>query len=148
MKYKLVLILILVLGFVLREVDINNNPPALYGDELTIGYDSYSLLKTGRDQLGNIFPLTFQMGAGRPAGYVYFSLTFVALFGPSALGVRGLSMLSGIGINIFFFFLKKEKNSLKVGFFFFFFFFFFYFFFFFFIFFFFFFFFFSFPPFP
>ena len=115
MKYKLVLILILVLGFVLRAVDINNNPPALYGDELTIGYDSYSLLKTGRDQLGNIFPLTFQMGAGRPAGYVYFSLPFVALFGPSALGVRGLSVLSGIGIIILLYFIGRRLFSEKAG---------------------------------
>lgn len=115
MNYKLVLILIAVLGFVLRAADINNNPPSLYGDELTMVYDSFSLLKTGRDQLGNPFPLTFQMGAGRPAGYVYGSIPFVAIFGPSALGVRSLSILSGIGIIILLYYIGKKLFSQKVG---------------------------------
>ncbi len=115
MKYKLVLILILVLGFMLRIVDTNNNPPSLYGDELTIALDANSILHTGKDQLGNLFPLTFSMGAGRPAGYVYGSIPFVALFGPNALGVRMLSILSGMGIIFLLYLLGKRFFSPKVG---------------------------------
>ncbi len=85
---------------------INSLP--IYGDELTIVYDSYSLLKTGRDQTGEFLPITFKMGAGRPAGYVYGSIPFVALFGPTALGVRGLSLLSGLGIIVIMYFLGKK----------------------------------------
>lgn len=97
----------------LRAYKISSLP--LYGDELTITYDSYSLLKTGKDQTGEAFPLTFKMGAGRPPGYVYFSIPFVAVFGPGVWGVRGLSILSGLGIIILMYFLGKKLFSEKVG---------------------------------
>lgn len=115
MKAKTILAFIILLGLFLRIVWINNSPPALYGDELTIALDSYSLLKTGQDQLGNFFPLTFQMGAGRPAGYVYGSIPFVAVFGPTALGVRALSILSGLGIIILLYYIGRKLFSKKVG---------------------------------
>lgn len=103
--------LIIFLAFIVRVAFIDISPPALYGDELTIVYDSYSLLKTGRDQLGYQSPLTFSMGAGRPAGYVYFSIPFVALFGPGTLGVRGLSILSGVFIVLLIYAISKKLFS-------------------------------------
>lgn len=109
------LIVIILLGFFLRFINIGNNPPALYGDELTIVLDSSSLLTTGTDQLGNSFPLTFEMGAGRPAGYVYLSIPFVAIFGPTALGVRMLSVLSGVGIVFLLYLIGKKIFSEKLG---------------------------------
>lgn len=120
MKNKYILLLILLLGFMLRTIFVNSSPPSLYGDELTIALDSNSLLKSGRDQLGNFLPLTFEMGAGRPAGYVYGSIPFVAIFGPSALGVRAVSILSGMGIIILLYLLGKrffsEKTALATAF--------------------------------
>lgn len=109
------LLLIILIGAFLRLIDISNNPPALYGDELTMTYDAYSLLKTGHDQTGAFLPLTFSMGAGRPAGYVYFSIPFVTLFGPTALGIRFLSFLSGVGIIILIYKLGRLTISPKVG---------------------------------
>ncbi|KKS18270.1 MAG: hypothetical protein UU74_C0009G0001, partial [Candidatus Woesebacteria bacterium GW2011_GWA1_41_7] len=49
----------------------------MYGDELTMVYDTYSISKTGMDATGQKLPLTFKMGAGRPGGYIYFSVPFV-----------------------------------------------------------------------
>lgn len=114
-RKKFLIVLILALGFFLRTVAINDSPPSLYGDELTIGLDANSLLKTGQDQLGNSFPLTFQMGAGRPAGYVYGSIPFVAIFGPLEYGVRGLSILSGMGIILLLYLIGKKLFSDKIG---------------------------------
>jgi len=108
-----ILLAILILGFVIRIYKIDSLP--LYGDELTIVYDSYSVLKTGMDQTGQFLPLTFKMGAGRPAGYVYGSIPFVYLFGPSVWGVRGLSLTSGMGIIILMYFLGKKMFNEKVG---------------------------------
>lgn len=110
-----ILIAILLFGLLLRISFINSSPSSLYGDELTITLDAYSLLKTGHDQLGNFLPLTFPMGAGRPAGYVYGSIPFIALFGPTALGVRALSILSGLGIILLLYFLGKQLFSEKIG---------------------------------
>ena len=115
MSFKLILLCIVIVGFLLRVLFINSTPPALYGDELTITLDVYSLLKTGHDQLGNFLPLTFHMSAGRPAGYVYGSIPFVAIFGPTAIGVRALSILSGIGIIILLYLLGRRLFSEKVG---------------------------------
>lgn len=106
---------ILFIGLLLRALFITSNPPSLYGDELTITLDAYSLLKTGHDQLGNFLPLTFPMGAGRPAVYVYGSIPFIALFGPTALGVRALSLLSGIGVILLIYLLSKRLFSEKAG---------------------------------
>lgn len=112
---KVLLCLIIFLGLILRVVWINSSPPSLYGDELTIALDANSLLKTGQDQLGNSLPLTFPMGAGRPAGYVYGSIPFIAIFGPIPLGVRSLSILSGLGIIIFLYLLGSKLFTKKVG---------------------------------
>lgn len=113
--YRIILAVIILIGIFLRVVNISNNPPALYGDELTIILDAQSLLNSGKDQLGNLLPLTFQMGAGRPAGYVYGSIPFVALFGPTALGVRALSILSGIGLILLIYILARKLLSKKAG---------------------------------
>lgn len=114
-KNILILAVILFVGLLLRTVFITSSPPSLYGDELTITLDAYSILKSGHDQLGNFLPLTFQMGAGRPAGYVYGSIPFIAIFGPTEIGVRLLSLLSGIGILVLLFFIGRKLFSEKVG---------------------------------
>ena len=114
-KNTLLLIVIILLGLILRIVWINTSPPSLYGDELTIALDANSLLHTGTDQLGNLLPLTFPMGAGRPAGYVYGSIPFIAMLGTTAVGVRVLSILSGLGIIILLFFLGRKLFTDKVG---------------------------------
>lgn len=111
-KY-LILWIILLFGLVTRVYKMTDLP--LYGDELTMVYDTYSLLKTGKDSTGEVLPLTFNMGAGRPAGYVYLSIPFVALFGPSELGVRLLSVFSGIGTIFVVYLLATKIFSKKVG---------------------------------
>lgn len=115
MKRIWILSVIILLGLILRLIFINSSPPSLYGDELTIALDSYSILSTGHDQLGNFLPLTFPMGAGRPAGYVYFSAPFMALFGMTALGVRALSILSGLGIIVLLYLISKRFFNQKIG---------------------------------
>lgn len=67
------------------------------------------------DQTGKAWPLTFRMGAGRPAGYVYGTIPFVATFGLNAWGVRALSLFSGLGIIILMYFLGKKLFSEKIG---------------------------------
>lgn len=112
-KSILILIGIILLGFVLRVYRVNS--VSMYGDELTMVYDAYSISKTGMDSTGVRFPLTFKMGAGRPGGYIYFSLPFVYLFGPTVWGERGLSLLSGLGIVVLMYFLGKKLFGEKVG---------------------------------
>jgi len=104
---------ILIFSLILRVYKINSLP--MYGDELTLAYDSYSILKTGKDQTGHFLPITFPMRGRTPGGYVYFSLPAVFLFGPTSLGVRALSLFSGLGIILLCYFLGKRIFNEKVG---------------------------------
>ncbi|MEK7617198.1 MAG: glycosyltransferase family 39 protein [Patescibacteria group bacterium] len=109
------LLLILLLAAALRLYDIGNNPKSMYGDELTLVYDAYSLLKTGKDQKGESWPLYFSMGGGRPPGYIYATIPFTAIFGPTAEAARAVSVLSGIGVVLLIFLITRNLVSEKVG---------------------------------
>ena len=52
------LILIIVLGALLRFVNLSSLPPALNWDEISHGYNAYSILKTAHDQWGQFLPIT------------------------------------------------------------------------------------------
>ena len=68
----------------------------MHGDEVSIGYNAFSFLKTGNDQNGNFLPLASdQFGDFRPAGYHYLDVPFVALFGLNEFSVRLPSALAG-----------------------------------------------------
>jgi hypothetical protein len=115
MKKKIIILAsILLLGFLIRIYRIAVLP--MYGDELTMVYDTYSIIKTGKDSTGQPFPITFKMGAGRPGGYIYASVPFVYLFGPTEWGIRSLSLLSSLGIIVLMYFLGKKLFNEKVGF--------------------------------
>lgn len=112
-KSIFLLIGILLLGFIIRIYRIDQ--VSMYGDELTMVYDAYSISKTGMDSTGTQFPITFRMGSGRPGGYIYFSLPFIYLFGPTSLGERSLSLISGLGIITLMYFIGKKLFSERVG---------------------------------
>lgn len=109
------LLLIICFAIFLRLFMIESVPPAMYGDELTMVYDVHSILNTGYDQTGKFLPLNFTMGDNRPVGYGYFSLPFVAIFGMNSLGIRALSILSGIGIVLVMFLIGRKLFSKEVG---------------------------------
>ena len=50
-------IIILVASFV-RFYNLNTNPPSLYWDEVSQGYNAYSILKTGYDEHHVFMPIT------------------------------------------------------------------------------------------
>lgn len=106
---------ILLLAFVLRIYGINDNPKAMYGDELTLAYDAYSILKTGYDSTGKFLPLFFATGGGRPAGYIYATIPLVAFLGPTALAARFVSILSGVGVVLLLYLICSQLFSKKIG---------------------------------
>lgn len=113
-----ILLLILILAAFLRLWRIDQVPVSLFGDELDVGYHTYSILKTGKDYSGNFMPLHFHSFAEwRTPLYLYSSVPTVALFGISPLGVRLPAAIFGIlGIWLFYLlikaFTKKENLSL------------------------------------
>jgi 4-amino-4-deoxy-L-arabinose transferase-like glycosyltransferase len=96
-KTKLLLVLIFFLASFLRLWKITQVPVSLFGDELDVGYQAYSILKTGRDYQGNFMPLHFHsLAEWRTPLYLYSAVPTVAIFGISPLGVRLPAAIFGI----------------------------------------------------
>lgn len=111
---QILLIAIIVLASFLRLWNLHQVPVSLFGDELDVGYQAYSVLKTGKDYSGNFLPLNFQsLAEWRTPLYLYSSVPTVALFGISPLGVRLPAAIFGILGVIALYFLIKEisKNN-------------------------------------
>ena len=100
--------LIIILAAILRLFHLGKTPLALEWDEVAIGYDAYSILKTGRDQFGHFFPLTFRsLDDYKPPIYEYLTILPVAFFGLNEYSVRFPSAVAGILTVILIFFLSK-----------------------------------------
>lgn len=95
MKKFLPLIIIFTIGVLLRFVSLGTVPPVLLRDEAFLGYNAFSILKTGRDMSGNFLPLHLKSFLYSPAGYSYVSIPFIWAFGLSAFSVRFASALYG-----------------------------------------------------
>ncbi len=85
----IILIVILALAAILRFWNLGNVPPSASLDEASIGYNAYSVLKTGGDEYGE-FPLLSQRGYDdwRRSTYLFLTVPFVALFGLNVVAVR------------------------------------------------------------
>lgn len=93
---KLILAAILVLAAFLRLYQLTTLP-ALNADEAAIGYNAYSLLKTGKDEHGNPWPIHFQsFNDYKPGLYFYLVLPFIKLLGLTELAVRLPGALLGV----------------------------------------------------
>lgn len=95
-KSLLALLILTLLGFILRFTGLDQNPPALNWDEVSHGYNAFSILKTGKDEWGVTFPLIFRaFGDYKLPLYIYLTVIPVALFGLNAISVRLVSVLAG-----------------------------------------------------
>ena len=109
---KVLLILIIIAAAVLRLWKLNQVPVSLFGDELDVGYHAYSILKTGKDYMGNPWPIHFHsLAEWRTPLYLYSAVPTVAVFGITPLGVRLPAAIFGIlGIFAFYLLIKQITN--------------------------------------
>ena len=106
---KFLLVVILVVASFLRLYKLTIDPPSLFGDELDLGYQAYSILKTGRDYSGNFMPIHFHsLAEWRTPLYLYSAVPTVAIWGITPLGVRLPAALFGILSILAFYLLIKE----------------------------------------
>lgn len=105
---NLLLFSILLIGVFLRFYLLGSVPPGVNQDEASIGYTAYSLLKTGKDEYGVPFPLSFQsFGDWKLPLYIYITIPSVALFGLSEITVRLPSAIFGSATIVLIYFLSK-----------------------------------------
>lgn len=91
---------IVAVGFFLRLYGLDKVPPSPYWEEAALGYDAYSILKTGKDHHGNSWPLlAFEsFGDWKPSLYFYLMVPFIQIFGLTVLAVRLPSALLGASL--------------------------------------------------
>ncbi|MFC1625717.1 ArnT family glycosyltransferase [Patescibacteria group bacterium] len=114
---KLILLVILFIASFLRLWKISVNPPSLFGDELDVGYQAYSILKTGRDYYGNFMPIHFHsLAEWRTPLYLYSTVPTVAVFGISPLGVRLPAAIFGImGVLAIYLLISNVAKDKQLG---------------------------------
>lgn len=127
MNRRLILISLLIVvffGFFLRVVNLSKIPASLNPDEAALGYNAFSILKTGADEHGKLFPLSLEsFGDWKLPVYSYVDTVFIALFDLSEFSVRLPSAIAGtIGIVLIYLisnilFKKKEIGLLTALFF-------------------------------
>ncbi len=125
-KIRVILVAIAIFSILLRFYKLGTVPGSVNLDEAAIGYDAYSVLKTGRDQFGASMPLTFRSTNDyKMPLYVYLSITSIKAFGLNAFAVRLPSAIAGIATILLSYFLisevfrntnKKQKIAILVSF--------------------------------
>ncbi len=111
-----ILLCIVAVGLFVRVWQVGEIPPSLSWDEVSIGYNAYSILKTGKDEHGRFLPYdTFAaFGDYKPPVAIYATVPFVALFGLNEAAVRLPSALAGtlaiLLTYLVIFELTKNKN--------------------------------------
>ena len=118
MNKKFLIAGIILLAFFLRFYKIASIPPSLNWDEVSIGYNSYSILETGRDEWGKAFPLHFRaFGEYKLPMQIYLSIPGIWIFGLNEIGVRITPVIYGTLTVLLTYFLslqifKNRKVSL------------------------------------
>lgn len=87
---------IAILAVFLRFDKLGTVPPSPDWDEAALGYNAYSILKTGRDEYGKFLPLELRSYDDyKPPLYAYLTIPSVALFGLNVWSVRLPSAVAG-----------------------------------------------------
>lgn len=108
----IILAIIVAIGVFLRFYQLGVNPPSIDWDEASIGYNAYSIFKTGADEYGNHFPVMFRsFDDYKPPAYIYLAVPSVAIFGLNEFAVRLPAALIGIAAIVVVYFLVKEILS-------------------------------------
>ncbi|TRZ53223.1 hypothetical protein D4R99_01245 [bacterium] len=111
--------IITALAAALRFFALDEFPVSPNWDEISHGYNAYSIIKTGMDEWGKHFPLIFRaFGDYKLPLYIYLTTIPVWLFGLSVFSVRFISSLAGTLAIPGIFFLTRSlfpEKQLKIG---------------------------------
>jgi len=118
-----VLLSVFVLSGILRFYRLSVIPNGLNLDEVVMGFDANSILKTGRDQYGSFLPLFFRSHDDyKPPLIIYSQTLSIAILGLNALAVRAPSAIYGILAVVFTYlfvleiFPKRKKVAMLAAF--------------------------------
>ncbi|MFH1827243.1 MAG: glycosyltransferase family 39 protein [bacterium] len=117
MKNKILIFLLIlfsIVSFVFNTYRQNVAPPCFNADEAAFGYNSYSIMQTGKDEYGNFMPLRLKsFNDYKLPLYSYLSIPFIKIMGLNQTSTRALNDLVSIFIPIAVFFFVKELFNNK-----------------------------------
>jgi len=115
-KNIFLMVVVTAVAAVLRLYQLGNVPVSLDWDETALGYNAYSILKTGKDEYGTFLPLSIRsFDDYKPPLYTYLTVPSVALFGLSPWSTRLPSAVMGIlaVIGVYYLVLALLENSIS-----------------------------------
>lgn len=105
----IILVVVILVAGALRLISLDKYQNSMYSDEISQGYNAYSVLKTGRDEYGTFLPISFRsFGDWKPPMQTYLMVPTIALFGLNAWGVRLPSAILGTVTVYIVFLLTRE----------------------------------------
>ena len=110
------LFVILVAAAFVRLMMFGVSPPSLNWDEVSHGYNAYSILKTGSDQWSQKFPIfNFRAYGDYPTALnLYLTIPFIVVFGLTDFAIRLPHAILGVFTALFVYYaafgLTKSKN--------------------------------------
>ena len=108
-KPLFLLLIVVFIAIFLRVYKLGSVPPSLNWDEVSLGYNAYSILHTGKDEYGKFLPLILQSYDDyKPALYAYLAIPSVALLGLTEIAARIPSVTFGVTAIILVYFLVTE----------------------------------------
>jgi 4-amino-4-deoxy-L-arabinose transferase-like glycosyltransferase len=110
----LLLLLLVVIFFVSRLYKIDQIPGSLYWDEASIGYNAYSVLKSGKDEWGQFLPVHFKaFGEYKLPVYIYSVALAEFFIGMNTVAVRLPAVLFSFGSLLLIFFITQRLTRSK-----------------------------------
>jgi len=113
---RLIALIIILAGALVRFVALGTNPVGLNQDEASAGYEAFALLTSGIDRNGTGLPVLFiSWGSGQNVLYSYLTIPFIALFGLNAVSVRLVAALFGTLTLPLFYLLARRLRGESFG---------------------------------
>lgn len=114
----LLLGLVFIAAVVIRIYNLTNVPYGFHEDEAHIGYNAYSLLKTGHDKNNVFLPLAIdQFGDYRPSGLHFLTVPSVAAFGLTVFATRlPVAIVGSLSIIVLYFLTLEVFGNARIAF--------------------------------
>lgn len=96
-RYVILLLVILIFAAFLRLFSLTQNPEGFDQTEAAFAYNAFSVLRSGASEDGKFLPwVLVSIGDYKLAGYMYWQIPFIALFGLNEFSARFSTAVAGI----------------------------------------------------
>jgi len=104
--------ILIILTITTRFLFLEKSPPGFYADEASFGYNAVSIMESGRDEHGILFPVYFKaFEEYKNPIFCYSIIPFLKIFGVSVFAVRVTSAFWGLATIILMFFVVKNYQK-------------------------------------